>query len=551
MFLLLISVLSFSHPASGEVILNDDFLNSSLVDLTKTTARVDTVNHCVMLPWVSLTNSISAMEYGIGYAVATKDGVTLYEYDDGSGTMAVNSFFSCPWATDATGVSIRQDNLNVWSITPNSIAYYRFNGAGMSNDPALKAIGLNSVLSVAAFKTRDSALLLQAEGNKAKITRYDAGITLGPAEVFSPDIEDPVSISMVNDSPDFRLFTKNAAYYFMYDDAGGAYVEDPAKRITGLAEVISAGSDDSGNTILTGSDPGYYLNDDTGRASRVDVFSPGPAANPVAVSLKPGTCEQVFLDENGYVQWWTHDDAAGRMVRVTNLEISGLNLNRGYAHPGEYHSVVLNGAASYDAACLTITGDTPACTSISYFVSSDGGSSFVPVTPGIWAAVPMGSDFVVKAVLDTTDRQQTPRIFHVNLEVEEDLVLEGNVSPYPAERGRNVAISARAVRLTTGDPVPLDSCSARYPLETKVNNDPALPEGQLPAVAAMAHNPGTGFWEHTFTMPEKTVDGRWPDDGVYQVAVTGTSGLVQKEAILNLEINGHILRKLIVRTLSW
>ncbi|MFZ5632271.1 MAG: hypothetical protein ACOY40_05425 [Bacillota bacterium] len=404
-------------PAHAETILDDGFEDTTMVDLTKTTARVDTVNHCVLLPWQSLSSSISTLESGLGYAAASKDGITLYEYDDATGTMAVNPAYSCPWATDATGVSIRQDNLNLWAITSDSIAYYKFNGVGMSNDPALKTTGLVNVLSVAAFKTKDSALLLQNDGNKAKITKYDAGDSLNPALVFTPDITDPVSISMVNDSPDFRLFTKTSGYYFMYDDAGYRYIEDPARRITGLAGVLSASSDDTGSPVLTGNDLGYYINNDTGGASRVDVYSPGPVNNPVAVSLKPGTYEQVFIDESGNVHWWTYDDAANRMVRNAALEISGLNLNRGYAHPRDYYSKVINTTAN-DAVLLTVVEDKPVGTSIQYFVSSDGGANFTPVTPEVWTAVPGGNRFVVRAVLDTADPVQTPKILHISLEVD-------------------------------------------------------------------------------------------------------------------------------------
>ncbi|MFZ5650372.1 MAG: hypothetical protein ACOY4I_05925 [Bacillota bacterium] len=541
----------FCTPAFAEVVLDDAFNDTECVDLTRTTARVDTVNHYVLLPWQSLAGAVDVLENGFGYATASGEGIRLYELNDATGKVEINPVYSCPWAAEATGVSIRQDNLNVWAITGDSIAYYRFNGSGMADDPALKVSGLTGVLSVAAFKNSDSALLLQREGNRARVTRYEAGSGLNPALIFQPDIADPVRVSMVNYSPDFVLFSKTAAYYFSYDEAGGTYVEDPARRITGLADVISASSDDVGSSVLTGTDLGYYMNDDSGGAARVEVFSPGPVTGPVAVSLKTGTCEQVLLDENGNVQWWTYDDAAGRMVIDPGLGVSGLNINRGYAHPGNYFSRVITTAVTYDAVRLTVTDDRPAGTSISYSVSTDGGSAFTEISPGTWTAVPRGSRFVLRAVLDTTDPRLTPEIHRVILEADEDLVLEGQVIPYPAERGRNVTISARAVSLSAGARVTLDSCLVTYPLETRADGGPALPGGQLPTEAYMVYNPGSGNWEYTFTVPEKNLDGRWPDNGVYRIRITGIKGTSQKELILNLEINGHILRRLIIRTLSW
>ncbi|MFZ5648136.1 MAG: hypothetical protein ACOY30_11020 [Bacillota bacterium] len=543
-------LLCLGTPVFAEIVLDEGFTDMTRVDLAKTTARVDTTNNYVLLPSQSLAGSLSMIESGLGYATASKEGIRLYEYDDASGRVKQNPLYSCSWATDATGVSIRQDNLNVWAITPDSIAYYKFNGAGMSNDPALKVTGLVDVLSVTAFKNRDSALVLQDGGNKSRITLYDAGANLNPSVVFQPDIENPVSISMVNDSPDFRLFTKDSVYYFSYDEAGGTYVEDPARKITGLADIISGNSDETGNAVLTHTDLGYYINSDTGGASRVDVLSPGPVSNPIAVSLKPGAYEQVFLDENGNIQWWTYDDAGVRVVRDPNMEITGLILNKGYAHPRSYYSVALSTATSYDAAYLTVLEDKPAGTSISYYVSSDGGSTFTAVTPGSWTVVPGGSSFVVRAVLDTTDPQQTPKVQHVTLEVEEDLVLEGSISPQPAERSRNVTISARAVRLTTGNMVMLDFCSVRYPLETKANGEQALPDGEMPTDATMTFNATSGYWEYTFTVPEKMVDNRWPDDGIYLARINGIKGAVQKQANLSIDISGNIMRRLIIRTLS-
>lgn len=549
--IIIVFFLLINSPAYSEVVIDDDFADTAQVDMAKTTASVDTENQFVHLPFQPLAGVAEMLENSIGYATASKAGIQLYELDDSNGMMSLNPIYAAPWATDATGVSLRQDNLNIWAITSSGIAYYKFNGAGMTNDPALKVTGLVDVLSVTAFKNTDSALLLQRDGNKAKITKYDAGINLNPELVFEPDIEDPVKVSMVDDSPDFKLFTTDAAYYFSYDDASGTYVEDPAKRITGLTNVISASSDDTGNTILTETVMGYYVNIDGGGASRVEVFSPGPVNNPVAVSLKPGTYEQIFIDADGNVQWWTYDDGSGQMVRDSNLETAGLILNKGYAHPRDYFSVAVNTLNSYDAADLTVTDDKPDGTTVNYFVSSDGGITFTAVTPQTWTAIPRGTSFVVKATLNTTDSQETPKIMRVALSVDENFVLEGSITPQPVERGAKVNISARAIRLTNGQVIMLDSCSVTYPLETKKNGDPALPGGQVPTNANMVYNPETGFWEHSFIVPEITHGHLWPDDGVYLLIVNGRLDAVQKKLNLDLEVNGNILNRLIIRTTNW
>lgn len=542
--------LVFSNPAFAEVVLDDSFSDTSRVNLSQTTARVDTGNNCVLLPERSLANAVDMLKNSLGYAVASNGGITLYELDDATGTIEANPVFSCPWVTDATGVSLRQDNLNIWAISESSVAYYKYNGSGMSNDPDLKVFGLNNVLSVTAFKNKDSALVLQADGNMTRVTRYDAGGSLNPSLVIEPGFSDPVAVSMVNDSPDFRLFTKDTAYYYSYDDAGGTYVEDPAKRVTGLPDIVSASGDDTGSVILTNSDAGYFMNNDTGGAARVDVLSTGPVSGPVSVSLKTGTYEQAIVDGDGNIQWWSYDDAAGRMVRNTGLEIAGLTLNSGYAHPGAYYSKAMNSSISCNAAYLTVIDDIPADTSVSYYVSSDGGGTYTAIIPGAWTAVPEGTYFVLKAVLDTTDTRVTPKILQVRLECEADFAIKGYVDPQPAERGRNVTISAVAVKLTTGEPVILDWCEVEFPLPAKLDGDSALAPGDTPTSVAMVFNGVSVRREYMFTVPDKAADGFWPDDGVYQARITGFKDGVIKSTDVDLEISGNILRRLVIRTIN-
>ncbi|SFH33760.1 hypothetical protein SAMN05660649_04796 [Desulfotomaculum arcticum] len=550
-FFILIGVITYTGTANADVILDDWFIDTTMVDTSKTTALVDTTNHWVQLPLQSLANAINMLDNGYGYAVASKNGVTLYEMDDASGKIAINPLYSCSWLTEATGVSMRQDNLNMWVTTADSLTYFKFNGSGMSNDPALKTTGLVNVLSVASFKNKDSSLLLQNINNSAVITRYDAGSNLNSSLTFNSGINNPVAISMVNNSPDFRLFTKDASYYFAYDDYKSNYVADPAKRVTGLSDVIAASSDDKGNSILTDTDASYYINDDSGGASKVDVFSPGPLNKPVAVSLKPGTYEQAIIDGDGNVQWWAYDDATGKMVRDTNLEINAQALNSGYAHPRSYYSKVVDAPYTCTAAHLTVNDNIPIGTSINYYVSSDGGSTYTAITPGIWTAVPAGNRFVLKADLDTTDSQMTPKIYRVTLNCDLDFEITGFIDPQPAERGSKVTILASATKLSTGQEVSLDNCTVEYPLPTFENGDPALPAGESSTKVNMVFNNNTGNWEYKFIVPDKTETGVWPDDGVYQVQITGTKSGVSKNIILNFKISGNILRRLIIRTMNF
>ncbi|RYD01479.1 hypothetical protein N752_29700 [Desulforamulus aquiferis] len=84
--------------------------------------------------------------------------------------------------------------------------------------------------------------------------------------------------------------------------------------------------------------------------------------------------------------------------------------------PKEYWSKIFSTAVEYEEVKLTVMEDIPANTSITYWLSSNGGLNFTAINPGSWVTITPGKNFVVKAILDTTDNEVTPRILYVKLE---------------------------------------------------------------------------------------------------------------------------------------
>lgn len=545
LLLILLILVIFPCPAWAEQVLTDSFTDTSRVDLTKTTATIDLVEHCVRLPQRSLVNALALQEDSTGYAVATSTGIKMYDYDDATHTINENNAFSSPWAIDATGVSLRQDNLNIWAISESSLAYYKFNGSSMSDDPSLKLSGLRDVLSVAAYKNSDSALILQRDNGTAKITKYTESFnSLVPETVFQTSIIDPIAISIVNDSPDFVLSSKDSLYYFMYDDFAGNYIEDTAKRLALSQIVVSTSSDDSGTVVSTTTDASYYMNDDAGPPKVASVYSVGAINKPVSISLRNGQYEYAYLDEDGKINYYIYDEAAQQMVRDSSMETTGHTMNKGYAHPREYYSKVTSSSKPYDAVMLTVSQSIPANTSINWYVSSNGGTSWVPCYPGAWTAVVAGSQFAVKAILDTTDTGVTPKILAVTLTAEDDIQVIGTINPSPVERGRNLEISAEIIRLTSNETISVDSVEVTVPTEN-------VAPGHSPTTGHLTFNSGDGKWHYTFLVPEIIQSGYWPDNGSYHARLVARKGTVQKEVILSFQVQGHILRRLVVRTTSW
>ncbi|MQL51053.1 hypothetical protein GFC01_01960 [Desulfofundulus thermobenzoicus] len=412
----LVLALYHPHPAgAGQVILDDKFQNTDYVDTGKTTAYVDTAGGYVCLPQQPMPDAIAMKQFGYEYAIATAGGINVYSYDDATGKMALNPALSVPSVTNAIGVAVRQDTPDIWALTSNSLTLYKFNGSQMATNPNLQVTGLNNVLSVSSWSNADKAAVLSKSGT---VTVYDAsGGSLAPSVTFSTGLTNPVAVSVMPGTPDMVVATANAFYYYVYNDATGNYVQDSTRTVTGLTGTLSVSGQQTGTAVLNNSGVNYYLQNDAGGYKSVAALSASPISSPVALSIKLGSYDYAVLTRSG-VKYYTYDDAAGMVVENPALEVSGLNLvSLGYLHPKDYYSVVVNTESNYDNVLLTVNQTLPPGTSVDWYISSDGGLNWAAVTPGSWATIESGNQFVVHAVLDTSDSNVTPKIFEVKLEV--------------------------------------------------------------------------------------------------------------------------------------
>lgn len=413
--IILMICLIFPSAATAETIFDDDFTNAAMVDMSKTSAVVDTTGGYIRLPQNKMPNAIAMLKYGDGYAVTTSDGVIISEYDAATGALHDTKI---DWLTNARGLAIRQDNMNFWAIGDDYVQYCQFSGGAYSYDPALKSSGLTEVLSVSAVEGTDRAVVLSrtADG-KAKITRYRAGATLAVELEKELDIDEPVAISVVDGTPDVVVVTRTGNHYLMFDDATQDYIEDTARKASGYSNIVSASANQDGTAILNDTEGKYLHYDDAGGVQQVLAYSVGQVPGAVALSIKPGAYDQAFVTEDGEVRYYTYNDATDSMTRVTDLEKTGLQLNVGYMSPREYWSKTINTPITYDEVKLTADTALPVGTNIEFYVSSDGGASFIQVNNGEWKTINPGQHFVVKAILDTTDKSVTPKILRVKLEV--------------------------------------------------------------------------------------------------------------------------------------
>lgn len=186
-------------------------------------------------------------------------------------------------------------------------------------------------------------------------------------------------------------------------------------------------------------------------------------------------------------------------------------------------------------------------------VSKDGGAWQYYAAPP--TTLPAGNYVIELRVQDIPQHPMLEPLwsewYGQTLTVKESFEIVGQVTPNPAERGRKIRITAYAQRIGTGEKIQISEVKAYIPHPTKPDDTPALPGGTTPVVVNMSWDNAIKGYVYDYLLPDKTVDGRWTDDGTYYIRVVGKQGEVEKEALLPVQIRGHILQRVYIRTDKW
>jgi PKD repeat protein len=190
-------------------------------------------------------------------------------------------------------------------------------------------------------------------------------------------------------------------------------------------------------------------------------------------------------------------------------------------------------------------------------IRKDGGAwQYFTNPPTVFENV--GGAGVYDIELRVQDQPRLPQLepkwsdwYRRTLTVLDSFEVVGSITPNPGERGRNITVRASAVRPSDGQKVLIDSMKVIIPLPQKPDGSGALPSGVSSHEAWMNYDAANKIWHYTYTIPDLSVKGRWPDDGTYLVKVIGYRNGTAKEDVMELTIKGHIKRRLIIRTLSW
>lgn len=519
----------------------DSFSDVSRVDTVNTTADVDTIAGCVALPRQSLSSAIDVRAQGWEDAVATANGIEVYTFDDATGRKIKNNSLSIPEEISSTGAVCRDDVPAIWSLTPTSLKLYTYIDGKMQTSPSRTITGLSGAISLSAWEELGRAvILLKTPDNQGRIEVYrEAGGIVSLYLAMDTGLSNPVAVSAVPGTPDFLYATRTAVYYYMYDDAAGGFLLHPVKQITNLSGIRSVSAKDE-NAFLAaeGNDANYYLWNELSGASRVNLYSRTGLPDLVSVSMKPGKDEYATLTAGGQQEYWMFDAAAGGMTKNDVLSGYGINLNLRYQSPAEYRSVAVPTTVNYDTIRISAETDVPDYTDITFYVSTDGGISWMEASNGLWTPVSAGNSFAVKAVLVTSDPGKTPRILSLKLEASvlevKELKVLAVAANYPDQEMPCIDFP---VRVRSGAMVQFEVQSSGFAESAWASFSLGEVTCLVPLFSSVEERE-TNIWRGSFVVPEDVVEGT-----VMEVAVTvekdGKQRSLQEETFI--WVQGNVL----------
>lgn len=397
----------------------DTFNDKTKIDIDKTGVAVDTTNGYLSLPKNPMPNALAMKEFGYEYAVVVENGVKFFSFD-GAG-MVENPFLSIGSITNPLGVALREDQQSIWVLTDTELKRYDYNGSGMVYNPFLSITGLSNPISISAQPADDFVAILSKDGEGKGVISYfgkdeNGQIISIPFLSMNTNIMNPVSISLVKNSYDLVIASSDAIYYYAYDGTG--LIQNPFLTITGQENIVSfmAAGDELQYKILKDDSKAVesYLLSGTGM-DRVDILSKTNLPESIAMSIKPGSFDFGLLTKTGDIQYYSFDGST--YIRNYYLEVTGLNITQKYRSPKEYQSIEFKASKLCDTARLVVTEEVLENTSIQYYISTDSGSTWVPIIPNTWMDTALSDKFKIRAVFSTDNDQITPKLYDIALEV--------------------------------------------------------------------------------------------------------------------------------------
>lgn len=417
----LLSFLIFSSYVYAEIIhLDDDFNDRSKVDMTKTTAEVDTDKGWVTLSPKNLTNSLILYEDSYDMTIINGTKVETYQYQGDK--LAKNDALSVTFGLKDP-ISISSHKAGRYVVLDQELKqanYYQYDGTAMLANPFFTINGLTNPLAVGTVKDNyDVAVLDEKE---VKWHSFDGtGMVLNNAlSVELGDNTNPISFSQKADSFDYAVVDRANNQVCYYSFEGSSLVMNPLLSITSPSELTRSKS-------ISLSDEGFFyvvVDDEEVKAYNFDgtkmiynsFLSVSGLKKPISVALKPGSFDYAVLhyDNNDRPVVSYYAFTGTEMHKIPELSITGLQ-EIPFANDQLLMGKGITTEILVSGIRLVAELDLPAKTQVTWEVTANG-EDWLPVTNNDSVRFPTaGKKVNYRAILHTDEEQVAPKILRVKL----------------------------------------------------------------------------------------------------------------------------------------
>lgn len=530
---LLLCISSSSAWAAPPPILVDDFNNKNLVDMNKTDAVVKVSEGYVQLPQTG-SDSI-AVEKGTGNVLLINGNQTELYNKDPSGQLVKNPHMTFIGLTDPVALAFSGNGSDYWSLSEEGKASYIAQSPdGAVENPMMVIEGIKNPISITAISPSEVAI---QDGSSVKVfVSNGQNMVQVPEASFDSGIDEPLKILSIPGTYDIALVDRNGSRYY-YNYRSGGHVLNPGLSITGTSQLIAADQKDMDLATLTVANYLYWTHFNGESSSPNQYLTTGPYSNPVAMAISPD--EEYYMVRAGDKAIRMDFNGSGYVVNE-NGSISGLTQGtKKYLHPRSVESKTIMTSENITGLSVSTDEDLPAGTTITIFLSVDGGGSWKEAINGKAIFSTPGKQVRYRATLNTANASLTPllkriEINNYSMSLEDFLIIDivnspaGN-PPLPtdlqvkAKAGYNFTFQVHTrgikdVAATLSDGGKVDLIPSSDPSEYEniwkgvYATDPFLPSGTLLTITFNANGHNEGQSLNMIRPDQVLIDGSILDD---------------------------------------
>lgn len=417
----LLNLVVFSQLVRAEIIyLDDDFNDTSKVDMVKTTAEVDTDKGWVTLSPKNLANSMALYQNSYDITIIDGSNVETYQYQ-GNKLVKNNALSVTTGLRDPISISSHQaGQYVVLDQELKKANYYQYDGTAMLANPFFTINGLTNPLAVGTVK--DSYDIAVLDKKEVKWHSFDGtGMVLNNALSMSlGDKTNPVSFSQKADSFDYAVVDRANNQVCYYNFVGSSLIKNPLLSITAPTELtrpksISLSEDAFFYVVVDDEEVKAYNFDGT-KMTYNSLLSVSGLKKPISVALKPGSFDYAVLHYNSsdqpVVSYYAFTGT--EMQKIPELSITGLQ-EIPFANDQVLMGKGITAGVLVSGLKLVAEVDLPAGTQVTWEVTVNG-TDWLSINNNDSVKFSTAERKInYRAVLHTDDEKLAPKILRVKI----------------------------------------------------------------------------------------------------------------------------------------